>query len=41
MDTKAKPYHFKCLENYFIDIVMYFPETYECALFNSFVCVKF
>ena len=40
VDAKAKPYHFKCLENCFIDIVMYFSETYERALFNS-VCVKF
>jgi hypothetical protein len=32
-DTKAKPYHFKCLKNCFIDFVMYFSEAYECALF--------
>jgi len=41
VNTKAEPCHFKCLENCFIDIVMYFPETYECALFNSSVCVKY
>lgn len=40
-NAKAEPYHFKCLENCFIDIVMYFPETYKYALFNSSVCVKY